>query len=208
MSEEKALAKRATPTAITELLELNRAEYVYRFISDGKIVTGISWIGAKALAEYFNITIVDADIKEVNGGFFGKAKAEWHGRSSIGGAFQAKLMKLRDGSSVKDSKAAVKALNKAQRNAILNLLPIPKYIVQELTGKEEEKEIEKKIEKEVQTWEVPSSRDPHTRYIVKKSGDAWECSCPQFLFRGEECKHIKKVKEGEKSEFGNGGKEK
>ena len=199
MSEEKALVKRATPTAITELLGLNREEYVYRFVQDGRVITGISWVGAKALAEYFRITIVDADIKEVDEGFFGKAIAEWNGRRAIGGAFQSKMMKLRGGTKVRDEKAAVKALNKAQRNAVLNLLPIPKYIVKEVSEEEKEEGAKLIEKKEVQTWEVPSESDPNTIYIVKKTKEGWECSCPSFLFRGKECKHIKKVKGGEKN---------
>ena len=198
MNEEKAIVeKRATTGAITELLGLNREEYVYRFIHDGKVVTGISWTGAKALAEYFNITIIDADIKEVNEGFFGKAKAEWHGRCSIGGAFQSKIMKLKDGRQVKDDKASVKALNKAQRNAILNLLPIQKYVVKDVSEEKVEKE-EKAVEvekEEIQTWEVQSESDTNTKYVVKKGTKGWECSCPSFQFRGGTCKHIESVKE-------------
>ena len=199
MNEEKAekaiVEKRVTHETITELLTLNREEYVYRFIHDGKVVTGISWTGAKALAEYFNITIIDADIKEVNEGFFGKAKAEWHGRCSIGGAFQSKIMKLKNGRQLKDDKASVKALNKAQRNAILNLLPIQKYIVKDVSEEKVEKE-EKTVEKEeVQTWEVQSESDTNTKYVVKKSMKGWECSCPSFQFRGDPCKHIKSVQE-------------
>ena len=189
-----------TPTVLTELLSLNRPEYVYRFVRDGRVVTGITWLGTKALAEYFGISIVEADIREVGDGFFGKAKAIWEGRTAVGGAYQPKKMKLRDGREVPDEKAAVKALNKAQRNAILNLLPIPKYVVRELTAKETERtesEAEVKteeIEKDMQTWEIPSESDPATKYIVKRSGDAWSCSCPAFLFKGGECKHIKYVK--------------
>ena len=196
MNEEKAIVeKRATAGAITELLGLNREEYVYRFIHDGKVVTGISWTGAKALAEYFNITIIDADIKEVNEGFFGKAKAEWHGRCSIGGAFQTKIMKLKDGRQLKDDKASVKALNKAQRNAILNLLPIPKYVIKDVSEEKVEKE-EKAVEKEeIQTWEVQSESDPNTKYVVKKGTKGWECSCPSFQFREGPCKHIKSIQE-------------
>ena len=201
MNEEKAekaiVEKRVTHETITELLTLNREEYVYRFIHDGKVVTGISWTGAKALAEYFNITIIDADIKEINEGFFGKAKAEWHGRCSIGGAFQSKIMKLKNGRQLKDDKASVKALNKAQRNAILNLLPIPKYVVKDVSEEKVEKE-EKAVEKEeIQTWEVQSESDTNTKYVVKKSTKGWECSCPSFQFRKGPCKHIKSVQEKE-----------
>ena len=196
MNEEKAIVeKRATAGAITELLGLNREEYVYRFVQDGRTITGISWVGAKALAEYFRITIVDADIKEVDDGFFGKAIAEWNERKAVGGAFQSKIMKLKNGTRVKDVKASVKALNKAQRNAILNLLPIPKYIIEDISEKGTEKE-EKTVEKEeVQTWEVQSESDSKTKYIVKKSLNGWECSCPSFQFRGGTCKHIKSVQE-------------
>jgi len=194
MNEEKAIVeKRATAGAITELLGLNREEYVYRFVQDGRTITGISWVGAKALAEYFRITIVDADIKEVDDGFFGKAIAEWNERKAVGGAFQSKIMKLKNGTRVKDVKASVKALNKAQRNAILNLLPIPKYIIGNVGEKEKE---EKAVEKEeIQTWEVQSESDTNTKYVVKKGTKGWECSCPSFQFRGGTCKHIESVKE-------------
>ena len=194
MNEEKAIVeKRATAGAITELLGLNREEYVYRFVQDGRTITGISWVGAKALAEYFRITIVDADIKEVDDGFFGKAIAEWNERKAVGGAFQSKIMKLKNGTRVKDVKASVKALNKAQRNAILNLLPIPKYIIGNVGEKEKE---EKAVEKEeIQTWEVQSESDINTKYVVKKGTKGWECSCPSFQFRGGTCKHIESVKE-------------
>ena len=196
MNEEKAIVeKRATAGAITELLGLNREEYVYRFVQDGRTITGISWTGAKALAEYFRITIVDADIKEVDDGFFGKAIAEWNERKAVGGAFQSKIMKLKNGTRVKDVKASVKALNKAQRNAILNLLPIPKYIIGNVGEKEKE---EKAVEKEeIQTWEVQSESDINTKYIVKKGTKGWECSCPSFQFREGPCKHIKSVQEKE-----------
>jgi hypothetical protein len=195
MSEE-GIVKRATPEAIRELLTVDKSSFVYQFSAEGRIVRGISWIGAKALAEYFRISIVDADIKEIDMGFFGKAKAEWNGRVAYGGAYQPKMMKVKDGREVPDPKAAVKALNKAQRNAILNLLPIPKYIVTEISGVESPIAEEKAMAgKETQTWEVPSERDPNTSYIVKRAGDKWSCSCPNFLFRGEECKHIKKIKE-------------
>ena len=189
MNEGKAIVeKRATTGAITELLGLNREEYVYRYVHDGRVVTGISWIGAKALAEYFKVSIIDADVKEVNEGYFGKAIAEWNGRKAVGGAFQPKIMKLRDGGQVKDEKALVKALNKAQRNAILNLLPIPKYIIEDISEKGTEKE-EKTVEKEeVQTWEVQSESDSKTKYVVKKTRKGWECSCPSFQFRGGTCK--------------------
>ena len=196
MNEEKAIVeKRATAGAITELLGLNREEYVYRFVQDGRTITGISWVGAKALAEYFRITIVDADIKEVDDGFFGKAIAEWNERKAVGGAFQSKIMKLKNGTRVKDVKASVKALNKAQRNAILNLLPIPKYVIKDVSEEKVEKE-EKAVEKEeIQTWEVQSESDTNTKYVVKKGTKGWECSCPSFQFRGDPCKHIKSVQE-------------
>ena len=196
MNEEKlSIEKRATTGAITELLGLNREEYVYRFIHDKKVITGISWVGAKALAEYFKITIIDADIKEVDNGFFGKAIAEWNGRRAVGGAFQQKTVKLKNGTLAKDGKAAVKALNKAQRNAILYLLPIPKYVIKDISEEKVEKE-EKAVEKEeVQTWDVQSESDPNTKYVVKKGTKGWECSCPSFQFRGGTCKHIESVKE-------------
>jgi len=92
-----------------------------------------------------------------------------------------------------------KAINKAQRNAILNILPIQKYVVTTVSSDVEKRKEEKESEK-VETFEVPSEKDSTTVYIVKHHSDGrWECSCPSFLFRGEECTHIKKTK-GTKNE--------
>jgi hypothetical protein len=44
-------------------------------------------------------------------------------------------------------------------------------------------------------WEIPSSKDPDKKYIVKYSEDGtWSCTCPQFTFRKVHCKHIEECK--------------
>lgn len=41
-----------------------------------------------------------------------------------------------------------------------------------------------------QTWQVGSSSDPNKFYTVSLSKGNWSCSCPQFRFRKQQCKHI------------------
>ena len=44
-------------------------------------------------------------------------------------------------------------------------------------------------------WEVPSSSNPSKTYTVeRKANGTWSCTCPQYLYRKQECKHIKKYK--------------
>jgi len=46
-----------------------------------------------------------------------------------------------------------------------------------------------------QKWSVPSSSDPNKTYTVSLTADGeWECSCPQWIYRRQECKHIQRVK--------------
>ena len=44
-------------------------------------------------------------------------------------------------------------------------------------------------------WIVPSSSNPGKSYKVSVTPNGeWECSCPDWTFRRNECKHIKQVK--------------
>jgi predicted nucleic acid-binding Zn finger protein len=44
-------------------------------------------------------------------------------------------------------------------------------------------------------WVMPSTSQLNTQYEVRICTDgAFVCTCPDFLYRGNECKHIKKVK--------------
>ena len=205
--EGSIIEKQTVPTYenLVGVLNINPGEFVYRYVHNGKIFKGISWTGAKALAIYFGISITDVDIKETENCFMAIAKAELDGRTGYGCYYQQKKIKLQDGRVKNDETAAVKALNKAQRNAILNLLPVSKVIAEEVIykrpGEEQEHEEEREIDAgkmKIETFEIESETDPLTKYIMQHNHntDKWECSCPSFIFRGEECKHIKRKKEG------------
>ncbi len=46
-----------------------------------------------------------------------------------------------------------------------------------------------------QKWTIVSSRDSSKKYTVSFDGKGgWKCTCPQFVFRKTECKHIKECK--------------
>ena len=102
------------------------SEMAYSFPSGGKRVTGISWMGVKALMlEYGNIEIVDIHIAETPDGYRVTAKAHdiQKNVSIFGVAEQAKRMKMRDGSETDDCFALAKCASKAMRNAIQSILP-------------------------------------------------------------------------------------
>ena len=43
--------------------------------------------------------------------------------------------------------------------------------------------------------EVASMSNPNKTYIVvEKEDHTWQCSCPVWIFRRKECKHIKREK--------------
>ncbi|MEM4315669.1 MAG: helicase-related protein [Nitrososphaerota archaeon] len=44
------------------------------------------------------------------------------------------------------------------------------------------------------TWTVPSQREPSVRYTVTFTGAGFTCTCPDYMFRRKECKHIYAVK--------------
>lgn len=48
-----------------------------------------------------------------------------------------------------------------------------------------------------QRWEVPSDSQPDKKYVVSIRNGEWQCSCPVWIFRRQECKHIKRMKNGE-----------
>ena len=44
-------------------------------------------------------------------------------------------------------------------------------------------------------WNVRSSSDPSKSYTVSITDDGqFECSCPQWIYRRKECKHIQQIK--------------
>ena len=44
------------------------------------------------------------------------------------------------------------------------------------------------------TWSVRSKTTLGVSYTISLVDDIFSCTCPDFTFRGHECKHIKKVK--------------
>ncbi|MBE9594626.1 MAG: SWIM zinc finger family protein [Proteobacteria bacterium] len=56
---------------------------------------------------------------------------------------------------------------------------------------------EMKMRWTVKIWNIPSKSQLNTYYDVRLCTDgSFVCSCPDFQFRGNECRHIKKVKRG------------
>jgi hypothetical protein len=48
-----------------------------------------------------------------------------------------------------------------------------------------------------QQWKVRSETNPNHYYTVSlKTDGIWECSCPHWIYRHRECKHIEQVKDG------------
>ncbi len=46
----------------------------------------------------------------------------------------------------------------------------------------------KSVKGDGKSWEVKGSKGKV--YVVKKIGDKWTCTCPSFIYRGGQCKHI------------------
>jgi hypothetical protein len=46
----------------------------------------------------------------------------------------------------------------------------------------------------IRTWAIRSETQQEVRYLVTLDDAAFFCTCPDFQFRGGDCKHIKKVK--------------
>jgi hypothetical protein len=101
-------------------------EMVYSFLSGGKKVTGLSFIGVKTLSiEAGHIGIIDLKIQDTPDSYRAMALAKDYNRNVtfFGVAEQAKNMEMKNGNRIPDPFALQKAASKAQRNAIFNLLP-------------------------------------------------------------------------------------
>ena len=182
---------------IKDVLQASKEDFVYEYRDGNRIVRGITWLGARALGYHFNVRILTLDVKDTGDAYAAMAKAEWDGRTSFGGFVQPKLIKLREGGTREDPAAYQKAMNKAQRNAILNLLPIPKTIVEEIQIGQVAPAPKEVTDQDVKSWKVRSGTDEETAYVVKrirsKDGEeVWTCSCPGYQFRGT-CTHIERI---------------
>lgn len=101
-------------------------EMVYSFSGSQGMVTGLSWIGVKTLAvEAGHYSIDDVKIQDNEHSYRVLAKARDINRNvtMFGVAEQQKNMKTREGREIADSFALQKAVSKAQRNALIGLLP-------------------------------------------------------------------------------------
>lgn len=110
------------------------AQYFYEFPMGGIMVTGISWAGIKRIArelalrgEAITIESVEFESGEDDEGAWiaalALAKNLRTGEARFGYASQYRAMKLKVGGRRPDPFAKVKALNKAQRNAIRAFIP-------------------------------------------------------------------------------------
>jgi len=101
-------------------------EMFYSFpMEDGRIVTGISWVGTKEIArQYGNVSMEFVKVEETPDSYIAIVKATdtKRGTSLLGTAVQPKLMHTRKGE-VDDRFAYTKAVSKAQRNAIRAIIP-------------------------------------------------------------------------------------
>jgi len=127
--EVYALMERRDEHQIMESIRGNfLEEYVYQFEAGGRQVTGLSWVGTQEAArEYGGIQVSIDKTKEVETKTHFVVTVEAvdtrTGSSRLGRSKQPKMMKLKTGALVEDEFADVKALSKAQRNAIRSLLP-------------------------------------------------------------------------------------
>lgn len=110
---------------------------VYSFLDKqtGREVVGLSWRGTKEAQREFNkrnlakITITDKAIISQHEGGVDVAVYAYDEKRKIGGwgmAGQSRTMRRRTGEKIEDPHASAKAMSKAQRNAINNLLPAEK----------------------------------------------------------------------------------
>lgn len=128
--EVYALMERRDEHQIMESIRGNfLEEYVYQFENkEGRQITGLSWIGTQEAArEYGSIQVSIDKVKEVETKTHFVVTVEAvdtrTGSSRLGRSKQPKMMKLKNGTLIEDEFADVKALSKAQRNAIRSLLP-------------------------------------------------------------------------------------
>ncbi len=100
--------------------------YVYSFPMEGKQIVGVSWKGAQEIARLVGHIEVLPDIKveERDDAFYGLVRVK-DLRSNVvfvGASRQEKMMTLRDGRVKPNRFAFVLAINKAERNGILDLV--------------------------------------------------------------------------------------
>jgi len=152
-------------------------ECIYDFTTkDGRRVTGLSWVGVKEIAAKMGSIRVDEkpDIIDQGDSWFVMVKAEDRLRDSSrwGVSTQFKKLRHKDGSLTDDEFAIQKAMSKAQRNAIRQLIPerwIQQLIDRFLQGErkfEPEKVIEMKGEhdsKQVEIIQESEMRVPITK---------------------------------------------
>ena len=129
----------------------------------GQEVVGLSWAGSKEAEREFNrrkltqITITDKALISQGNGFVDILVYAYDSKRKIGkwGASRGyDKMRLRDGSIVDDKFPSAKAMSKAQRNAINNLLPAEKVA----------KMIQSWIkQKKVEYIEAPKAETPKTQ---------------------------------------------
>ena len=111
---------------IAELAGEKVKEFVYKFPQDGAEVTGLSWIAYKELAiQWGNLKMGAPLVEETDREI--RAIVEVtdlvHNVTLWAGTHQPKKMELRTGGIKDDKFAFEKAVSKAQRNALKNILP-------------------------------------------------------------------------------------
>jgi hypothetical protein len=115
-------------------------QYVYEFKdSAGRNIRGLSWAGTRELAQMRgNIVIGKPDVEEREDHWRVMVQATDLDRnvSVWGGTHQPKAMRLKAGGSMDDPYAFEKAVSKAQRNAIKNLIPaaVVDHAIKQLAG--------------------------------------------------------------------------
>lgn len=73
--------------------------------------------------------------------------------------------------------------------------------IQEIKGKVSSERVDTNTAKKLRQWNVPSSSGKKQEYKVTVYDDGrWECSCPDWIYRRAECKHIKMQKAVEEAE--------
>jgi len=103
-------------------------EYVYSFPQGGKQVTGLSWAGIKRIAQKMqNITVRIVSIDDTNDSYRVVCEATNTAAhlTMCGVSEQKKFIMTRDDKKLPDNFALQKAMSKAQRNALRNLIPEP-----------------------------------------------------------------------------------
>jgi len=161
-------------------------EFVYDFVTkEGRRVTGLSWVGVKETAARMGHIRCDEkpEIRDQGDSWLVIVKAEDRLRDSSrwGISTQPKKMHLKNGSLVDDGFAIQKAMSKAQRNAIRQLIPerwIQQLIDRFLQG-DKKFEPEKVIEAKAETPSIPATLPASAlKTPVANSHEGWEIRVP------------------------------